>query len=301
MTNQTLAAAAGALSATALVTALLTLAVLLASAVLLDPVAALAVACTAVTLLALLRPLNRMTTRRSRTLSQTQMHLARGVGEATRLSEETKVFGVSDEQLRRIDASIGSMRRLFFETQALARLGPSMYQSAIYLLVVGGLGLISALHSGNVAALGAIVLLLIRAGSYGQQVQGSYQNLVQALPYLERVRHAQDRYTASAPVSGVQRLSRVETLAFRDVSYAYTPGRPVLSGLTFDVTAGETIGIVGPSGAGKSTLVQLLLQLRQADAGHVEINGVPVELFDPRDWHATIAYVPKSPSFCTRP
>ena len=295
MTNQVLQAAVGALSATALVTAMLSLAVLLASAFLLDPVAALAVTSAAVILLGLLRPLNKLTSRRSRALSQTQMDLASTIGQAARLAEETHVFGVSDPQFQHVEGSVGAVQRLFFLTQTLARLGPSVYQSAIYLLVVGGLALISGLHSGHVAALGAIVLLLVRAGSYGQQVQGSYQNVVQALPFVERVRQVQERYAASTPVTGDRRLTSVDTVAFRNVSYAYQPGRPALSDISFDVTAGETIGIIGPSGAGKSTLVQLLLQLRAADRGQIEVNSMPANVYDRADWHAAVAYVPQEP------
>jgi len=87
----------------------------------------------------------------------------------------------------------------------------------------------------------------------------------------------------------------VRKLAFESVSYAYVPGRRALSDMTFEVTAGETVGIVGPSGAGKSTLVQLVLNLRAADEGRYLVNDVPVEQFSEDDWHERFAYVPQEP------
>jgi ABC-type multidrug transport system fused ATPase/permease subunit len=87
----------------------------------------------------------------------------------------------------------------------------------------------------------------------------------------------------------------VDTVAFENVSFAYNAGRPVLSEITFEVNAGEVIGIIGPSGAGKSTLVQLLLQLRTPDSGRYLVNGTPADAFARDDWHRQVAYVPQEP------
>jgi ABC-type multidrug transport system fused ATPase/permease subunit len=187
------------------------------------------------------------------------------------------------------------MRGLFFRTQALGRFVPNIYQSVVYLSVVAGLAALHAANAGHVASLGAVVLLLVRAGSYGQQVQGSYLGVRQTWPYVQRVIETQHRYAASAPVAGTRHLGHVRKLAFDSVSYAYVPGRRVLSGITFDVAAGETIGVVGPSGAGKSTLVQLLLGLRTADEGRYLVNAVSVEQFASADWCARFAYVSQEP------
>lgn len=46
-----------------------------------------------------------------------------------------------------------------------------------------------------------------------------------------------------------------------------------LKGVSFDVRAGERIGIVGYSGSGKSTIVKLLLRFYDADAGTIRIGG----------------------------
>jgi ATP-binding cassette subfamily B protein len=293
--NQVIQATSATLAATGLITSVLTLAVLVFSAFLLNAVAAVAVSVVAVVMFGLMRPLNQLVSRWARALSQAQLNLASGIGEATRLAEETHVFGVAAAQRGRADEFISTAQHFLYRTQLVVRFTPGVYQCFVYILIVGGLAAINAAHTGHVASLGAVVLLLVRAGGYGQQVQGGYQSLRQAGPYVERVREAERRYTASTPATGDRPLPGVRALAFEAVTFAYTPGRDVLSEVSFEVAGGETIGIIGPSGAGKSTVVQILLQLRVPDRGRYLVNGVSADQFARNEWHAKVAYVPQEP------
>jgi ABC-type multidrug transport system fused ATPase/permease subunit len=293
MTSQVVQATQGALQLTVLITAAITFLVLIVSALMLNLLAALVVLAAALSLFALLRPLNALGHNRSRSLSQAQMDYAGGVGEAVRLAEETRVFGVGAAQRDSIGRLVAASHELFFRTQLLGRLIPSLYQSLLFLVIIGGLVALNAAGTGHFASLGAVVLLLVRAGTYGQQIQGSYQLVRQALPFVERLQEAERRYIESEPSGGEDQLGKIHTLAFEGVSYAYNPTRPVLSDVGFEISGGEAIGIIGPSGAGKSTLVQILLQLRTPATGRYLANGRPVEGFDQRDWHRQVAYVPQ--------
>lgn len=73
---------------------------------------------------------------------------------------------------------------------------------------------------------------------------------------------------------GAQPLSGVRgEIVFDRVDFGYGLGSPVLSGLRFEVAAGERVAIVGPSGAGKTSLVNLLLRLDEPSAGRVLVDG----------------------------
>ena len=64
------------------------------------------------------------------------------------------------------------------------------------------------------------------------------------------------------------------TLAFERVKFAYPGGRrPAHDGLSFEVEAGERVGIVGPSGSGKSTVARLLLRFYDPQAGRILLGG----------------------------
>lgn len=295
MTSQTMQAIAGTVQLSSLVTALVAFVVLVASAMLLNPLAATIVVVVALILIGLLRPLSALGRRSAAELSKAQMEAASGIGESVRMAEETHVFGVVEGQVSRISRMVEETRRLLFRTAFVARYTPTLFQSLIYVTVLGGLAVLHASGAGQVGSLGAVVLMMIRAGSYGQQIQGSYQTIIQALPFVERLREATERYEGKRALSGGRPLARIETLAFRDVGYSYKPGEPVLDRIGFETGGGETIGVVGPSGAGKSTLVQLLLRLRTPDRGSFLVNGVPARDYAAADWHRRVAYVPQKP------
>jgi ATP-binding cassette, subfamily B, bacterial len=76
-------------------------------------------------------------------------------------------------------------------------------------------------------------------------------------------------------------------------SYPTRPEVPALQDVSLSVRAGEKVAIVGPSGAGKSTLFHLLLRFYDPATGVISIDGVPIQLADPRDLRARIALVPQ--------
>ncbi len=67
---------------------------------------------------------------------------------------------------------------------------------------------------------------------------------------------------------------RIETVEFRDVTFEYLPGEPVLREFDLTVRAGQTIALVGPTGGGKSTIVSLLCRFYEPTGGAILINGV---------------------------
>jgi ABC-type multidrug transport system fused ATPase/permease subunit len=295
MTSQAMQSTGGMLQLASFISALLTFLVLVISAMLLNFIAAAIIVVVALALVALLRPLSKLGRRSARELSRAQLNFAGGVNEAVRMAEETQVFGVGQPQRSRIDEFADRSGGLYMRTQFVSRFVPALFQCLIYLTVIVGLGAMYATSVGDVASLGAVVLMMVRAGTYGQQAQGSYQAMIQALPFIERLLKLTERYEGGVPHPGNRPLESLASVSFVDVSYSYRPGEPVLQDINFEVARGDTVGVVGPSGAGKSTLVQLLLRLRDPQRGAYEINGVPAAGYAPADWHRRIAYVPQKP------
>jgi ABC-type multidrug transport system fused ATPase/permease subunit len=295
MTNQVNQASQGAGAATGLIASALSFTVLLLTALLLNPVAVLVVLGMASILFAIMHPLRTRGRRKAKELSNAQLEVAGMVGEMNRTAEEAQVFGVAKVQAQPLDDHIGAVRSLFVRSQAMLALAPNVYQSLLYLFMVIGLTAIYLIGVTDIPSLGAVVLLLVRAGTYGQAMQGGYQIVHQTMPFIDTVSDKAKAYADSAPRDGDAPLHAVRSMAFDHVSFGYRPGVEVLKDMSFEVDAGEAIGLVGPSGAGKSSTVQILLRLREPNSGRFLVNGVPAQEFSREDWQARVAYVPQEP------
>ena len=75
-----------------------------------------------------------------------------------------------------------------------------------------------------------------------------------------------ERATVLGPVQG--------NVAFRGVSFAYEPGKPVLHGVSFDSEPGTVTALVGSSGSGKSTIISLICAFHTASSGQVLVDGI---------------------------
>jgi ATP-binding cassette subfamily B multidrug efflux pump len=81
------------------------------------------------------------------------------------------------------------------------------------------------------------------------------------------------------------------SVAFRDVAFAYVPGTPILTGLSFEVAADAFVAIAGGSGSGKSTLLNLVPRFYDVDGGAVLVDGRDVRDFGLASLRSEIGYV----------
>jgi ATP-binding cassette, subfamily B, bacterial len=80
-------------------------------------------------------------------------------------------------------------------------------------------------------------------------------------------------------------------IRFRDVTFAYPGGAPVLDGFDLTIPAGSSLAIVGQNGAGKTTLAKLLCRLYDPQAGAIEVDSVDVRAFDLGSWRSRLTAV----------
>jgi len=65
-------------------------------------------------------------------------------------------------------------------------------------------------------------------------------------------------------------------ISLREVRFSYERGKEIIKGISFDIRAGEMVGLVGRSGAGKSTVINLICRFYDADAGQISVDGYPI-------------------------
>lgn len=80
-------------------------------------------------------------------------------------------------------------------------------------------------------------------------------------------------------------------IRFRDLTFAYPGGKPVLDHLDLTIPAGTSLAIVGQNGAGKTTLAKLLCRLYDPLSGAIEIDGVDVREFSIESWRERVTAV----------
>jgi ABC-type multidrug transport system fused ATPase/permease subunit len=80
-------------------------------------------------------------------------------------------------------------------------------------------------------------------------------------------------------------------IEFNGVRFGYNHDVAVLKGVSFNIKAGQMIGVVGPTGSGKSTVVSLIPRFYDASSGSVKIDSVDVRDFKVCALRKQIAYV----------
>ena len=285
--------ALGVFTLAQLVVAVSSLAIFILTALAVNAVAAIAVTVASVGMAMLLRPIRHVVRSRSLESAKADLVYATDVSELASTMQEVRVFDVEDQVLARIGTSIREAARHDRRARFAGSIGPSVYQSVALLLIVGALGIVWAADLTRVASFGGILLIVIRSLSYGQVAQTSVQTLQQNTPTVEILDRERERLRASVPTRAGVPLASIGDIGFDGVTFAYVPGCPVLTDISFVVPHGEIVGIVGPSGAGKSTIVQLLLRLREPSAGHITVDGRNADEFSQSDWFARVSFVPQ--------
>lgn len=191
-----------------------------------------------------------------------------------------KVFGRQREVEERFrqknaelyEASFGAQFVSGLIMPAMTFIGNLVY---VGIAVVGGLQVAAgAMQLGDVQAF----IQYSRQFTQPLAQLGSMANLLQSgVASAERVFELLDTEEQSPdPSPGVAPAATRGKLVFENVSFAYSPDKPLIADLSLVAEPGQTVAIVGPTGAGKTTLVNLMMRFYELDAGRITLDGVDV-------------------------
>lgn len=152
-----------------------------------------------------------------------------------------------------------------------------------------------SLQVGDVFAFSGYITMLFMPL---RQLAEKFNSFQSAMAASERIFAMLDRgESVAAPETPAPLPPRGEHgagVAFRGVSFAYTPGTPIFTDLSFRVRPGERVALVGGTGSGKSTVINLINRLYDAGGGAVEVDGVDVRSIATEALRRRIVTIPQS-------
>jgi ABC-type multidrug transport system fused ATPase/permease subunit len=210
-------------------------------------------------------------------------------------AKELRLFGLADWTIARFTNRRTRLHTLQYEATRL-REKPVLWSLLIVLtanVIVFGM-LASDASAGAVTLAGAVVFAqagvgasMIAFGGLSWALDGS-PLAAAAVLRLEAVMAPAGHLDA-----GTTRAEGMPAreIRFRDVTFGYPGGAPVLKGLDLTIPAGTSMAIVGQNGAGKTTLAKLLCRLYDPQSGTIEIDGRDVRTLDLRGWRSRVTAV----------
>jgi len=218
-----------------------------------------------------------------------------------------KAFAAEDREVNRFNDKSGeyfdiSMRAAKLSTIYFPIMGFATFAGGVIVRWFGGRDIVS----GDMT-LGDLMLFMGYMFRFYGPIHGLTRlnhMLQRAASAAERVFEILDAQPEVADKANAIDLPTIQgNIKFEDVVFSYDDEKNALDGISFEVKAGEMIGLSGPSGAGKTTLINLLGRFYDATEGSISIDGhnvrdvtmkslrnqIGVVLQDPFLFHGTVA------------
>ena len=199
-------------------------------------------------------------------------------------------FGDANAELMSVAVAVGRLMSLMFPTVMLI-----MNVSSVAILWFGGQRIDSgSMQVGSLIAFLSYIMQILMAVMMAVMM---FMLVPRAEVSAERIREVLDTdSTVVPPTQPVTMLGARAHLELRDVEFRY-PGadEPVLRGVSFTASPGETTAIIGSTGSGKTTLLEMIPRLSDVTAGSVLVDGTDVRDIELDTLWGTIGLVPQKP------
>ena len=205
-------------------------------------------------------------------------------GEQTALIDElisgqkvVQAFGYEDRAQQHFDEINGrlkvcSLRALFYSSLT----NPSTrFVNALAYAGIGTLGAITAISGG--ISVGGLASLLAYANQYTKpfneitDVIAELQNALACAGRLFELIEAPEQ--SPDPTELPEPSAPKGTVEFDDLTFSYSPDKPLIRNFSLSVKPGQLVAIVGPTGCGKTTLINLLMRFYDPVSGRILVDG----------------------------
>ncbi len=209
-------------------------------------------------------------------------------GKQTTVIEETvtgakvlKAFGYEDKMLERYNAvsddlKKASVKAIFFSS--LVNPSTRLINNFVY-AAVGAFGALSVIGvlGGSSITVGILSSFLNYANQYTKpfnEISGVITELQNAIACANRVFDFLDAESIPDDSKSLELGEVRGDVEIKDVSFSYSPEKPLIKDFNLSVKKGSRVAIVGPTGCGKTTVINLLMRFYDVDSGAIYVDGV---------------------------
>ncbi len=181
------------------------------------------------------------------------------------------------EEFDEINERLGkaSLKAIFFSS--LVNPSTRFVNSTVYALCAL-LGAFLCIKYPSLLSVGMLSSFLAYSTQYTKpfnEISGVVTELQNSIACAERVFKLIESPTLREQEDSERELFRGE-VEFNNVSFSYTPDRPLIQDFNLSAKQGQRIAIVGPTGCGKTTLINLLMRFYEVNEGEILIDGVNI-------------------------
>lgn len=147
----------------------------------------------------------------------------------------------------------------------------------VVLLWMGGLHVIQGkITLGDFVAFNAYLMMLVRPMITLGFIVNTFERGAASMGRINAILNEKPEiYDGDSVIRHIRSIEG--EVEFKNLTFAYPDGHPVLKNINLKIERGTTVAIVGGTGSGKSTLVNLIPRIRQAERGTVFIDGVEIQ------------------------
>lgn len=185
----------------------------------------------------------------------------------------------ASEDFDKINEKLGhaSLKAIFFSslTNPLTRFVNGLVYAAVAL--TGAISVVATAGTSLPFTVGELSCLLSYATKYTgpfNEISGVFAEFQHALVCAGRVLLLIEE---DGEIPDAENATKLEApkgnVSFDNVSFSYTPEKPLIEALSLSVKGGERVAIVGPTGCGKTTLINLIMRFYDVNSGKISVDG----------------------------
>ena len=204
------------------------------------------------------------------------------VGESVKNFRECRIYNVTDARIVGFDKLNSEYRKTSTKATFLSSISNPSSRFVNALIYAGVV--LSGCYAGigGAISIGSLMSLLAYANQFMKPINDltavyteltdSFACLARIFDYLDSEEIPEEKVSDKLPDKNKQ-----FDIEFKNVSFSYVEGKPVLKDISFKVGKGESFAIAGPTGCGKTTLINLLMRYYEPDSGDILINGKSIK------------------------